>query len=277
MSSDKRGLGKSPSLLCKTKYPIMLVHGVGSRERKHSSCWGRIPKALENEGAEIFCSNQDAWGTIEENAGMVKESILAVLSKTGHKKVNVIALSKGGLEVRYMIHQLEMGDKIASLTTISTPHNGSKTMDYLYRSHKYILKLIDFIIDPLYRLLGDKNPDFYSTCHQFTTARSERFNHEILNSSKVIYQSYASIMKKPYSDMLLFIPHIIVKLFDGECDGIVSIDSAKWGVFKGVITGKGIRGISHSDLRDIRKMDLFGMNIRGIYIDIVNNLKQMGL
>ena len=266
----------SLNLSCKTKYPIVLLHGTGSRDREHISCWGRIPKALENQGAVVYFGNQDAWGTIEENAIVVKKNIDAVLSEADCGKVNIIALSKGGLEARYMIHKFDMGEKIASLTTISTPHYGSKTMDFLCNKQKYLMKLASVFVNRFYRWLGDKKPDFYRTCNQFTTAYSKQFNFEILDSDSTYYQSYASLMKKSHSDMLLFFPHLVVKWFDGDCDGIVSVNSAKWGEFKGVITGNGIRGISHSDLRDLRRRDGSGTDIVGVYIDIVRDLKERG-
>ena len=261
---------------CKTKYPIMLIHGTGTRDDGRLSCWGRIPTALESEGATVFFSNQDAWGTIEENAESVKERALAVLSESGSEKLNIIALSKGGLEARYMIHKFDMGDKVASLTTISTPHRGSKTIDFLYRKFSPIMRFVAIFANCISRWKGDRNPDFYSICKQFSTAYCEKFNRDVLDSDKVYYQSFASSMKKSYSDMLLFVPHAFVKFFDGECDGIVSVDSAKWGEFKGVITGGRVRGVSHSDLRDLRRMGPLGKKIIGEYIAIVSGLKEMG-
>jgi len=269
-------MDNTPLFSNKIKYPILLVHGTGSRDDKRMNCWGRIPKAMEKAGADVFYSNQDAWGTTQNNAEIVKKSALTVLSKTGSKKLNIIALSKGGLESRYMIHKLGMSDKVASLTTISTPHHGSKTMDFLCKRLPMLLKFIAVFMNFAYRLYGDENPDFYNTCRQFTTAYSKKFNIEIPNSSKVYYQSYASAMKKPHSDMLLFIPHLFVKKFDGECDGIVSVDSSKWGVFKGIITTERIRGISHSDLRDFRRRGPAGKFVVEAYINIVNDLKNMG-
>ena len=263
--------------LCKTKYPIILLHGTGSRDREDKSCWGRIPQALRDHDAIVYFGHQDAWGTIEENAAVIKESVNAALSATGCSKVNIIAISKGGLEARYMISKLDMEEKVASLTTISTPHYGSKTMDFFCYKLKYVMKLASFFINWLYRKLGDKKPDFFCLCRQLTTDYCKKFNNEILDSGYVYYQSYASLMKKSYSDMLLFFPHLVVKWFDGDGDGIVSINSAKWGEFKGVITGNGIRGISHSDLRDLRKKDGRGTDIVGVYVEIVRGLVEKKL
>jgi len=266
------------SFSCKTKYPLILLHGTGARDGGRRTCWGRISQALADAGAEIFYGHQDAWGTVENNAEMVKETTLAVLSKTGSEKVNIIAISKGGLEARYMISQLDMGDKVASLTTISTPHRGSRTMDFFCQRWRYrpLLKIAAVLINFLAKRRGDKNPDVYNTCHQFTTVYSERFNREVLDDKNVYYQSYASSMKKSYSDMLLFIQHVVVKKFDGESDGLVSVDSAKWGVFRGVITGKGIRGVSHADLRDLRRRGPAGKDVVDVDVGIVGELRGKG-
>ena len=37
-----------------TKYPILMLHGVGFRDLKWPLYWGRIPAALSAMGAELF-------------------------------------------------------------------------------------------------------------------------------------------------------------------------------------------------------------------------------
>ncbi len=267
---------KINSFICKTKYPIVLVHGIGFRTTVFLSYWGRIPKALKSKGAKVFCCNQDAWGTIEENAVVVKQTILNILSKTGYEKVNIIAHSKGGLDSRYMISALQMDEYIASLTTISSPHHGSKTMDFVCMFPKFLLKFIGLFVNSFFKLLGDKKPDFYNTCKEVTTKHCKEFNEKIINSDKVYYQSYASIMKNSFNDILLLFTHFIVKLFDGENDGLVSVDSAKWGTFRGVIKGTDKKGISHAEIIDLVRTDYYNINIRKIYVLIVNDLKKKG-
>ena len=93
---------------CKTKYPIMLVHGTGFRDRKHLNYWGRIPKALTEQGATVFYGQQDSWGSIEHNAGVLKDNLNKYIMETNIEKVNVIAHSKGGIEARYLISSLGM-------------------------------------------------------------------------------------------------------------------------------------------------------------------------
>ena len=68
---------------CATKYPILLIHGTGGRDRKYLCYWGRIPKALEERGAKIYYGGQDSWATIEENAKMLKANLLKALDNSG--------------------------------------------------------------------------------------------------------------------------------------------------------------------------------------------------
>jgi len=262
---------------CRTKYPIVLAHGVGSRDdRKFLKYWGRIPKALEENGAVIFYGNQDAWGTIEANAEILKKSVLNALDKTGSGKVNIIAHSKGGLDARYAISVLGMDKYTASLTTISTPHHGSKTIDFICKIPKFLMKSATFFVNSYFRILGDKRPDFFNSYPQFGTEFINCFNKVALDSDRVFYQSYASVMKNAFSDIFLSIPYMVIKYFDGDNDGIVSAASAKWGEFKGVIRGKGQRGVSHADMVDMRKISFKNFDVREVYTDIVKDLKNRG-
>lgn len=261
---------------CKTKYPIVLIHGTGFRDYKNLNYWGRIPKALKAEGADIYYGYQDCWGTIEHNANIIKNSVMNVMSKTGSRKVNLIAHSKGGLEARFMICELGMEQSIASLTTISTPHHGSKIMDIFYNFPTFLYKFIAFFVNLYFRMLGDKKPDFYTASRQLSTYYCEKFNVKFPNSKQIYYQSYTSVMNNSFSDILMFIPHFVVKLIEGDNDGLVTPNSARWGEYKGLICGNTKRGISHADIVDFRRMNYSQMDIRDVYIGIVENLKNNG-
>ena len=269
---------------CDTKYPIMMLHGLAFRDRKHSSYWRRIPEALKARGATIYYGWQDGWGTIEYNAGVLKENINNILAETGCEKMNLIAHSKGGLDARCMISSFEMGDKIASLTTISTPHRGCVTIDRLFRMPKWVFRVIAIFVNSLFRLLGDKKPDFYTASRQLGAEFMKGFNEHNPDVPGVYYQSYAGVMKKPSSDILLSLPYAIVSRVEGENDGLVTVSSAEWTNFKGVLRGTTLRGISHADEIDMRRRnftkkpsDSGVTDIREFYISVVSGLKQMGL
>ena len=268
---------------CKAKYPIVLIHGTGFRDRKYLNYWGRIPKVLENNGCSIFYAHQDSWATIENNALTIKNSIEKAIAESGSDKVNLIAHSKGGLEARYVISSLGMSDKITSLTTIATPHNGSKTMDLVCKLPKVLFKITSLFANLWFRILGDANPDFHSACGQFTTYFAEKFNCENPDAQEVYYQSYAAVMKNSFSDMFMVVPHFVVNIVEGENDGLVTSKSAKWTNFKGVLRGSTSRGISHADEVDIRRMKLsrkksseLVSDICDVYFNIVSELKHLG-
>lgn len=264
------------SEVCKTKYPLVLVHGVGFRDLKYINYWGRIPKELIRNGATVYYGNQEAWGTVEHNARDIRNKILNIVKETGCEKVNIIAHSKGGLDARYMISKLEMGNHVASLTMMSSPHRGCKFVDIGCKLPDKVYKAIGRFFDKRYKSLGDKNPDFYTASRQFSTYHSKKFNEDVKDVEQVYYQSYTSVVKNMFSDYIVTIPYILVKLTEGENDGLVSINSAKWGEFKGVFRNKRRRGISHGDMIDLRRDDYLEFDIIEKYVEIVSELKNKG-
>lgn len=235
------------------KYPVLLVHGMGFRDRKWFCYWGRVPKLLQSMGIEVFFGGQDSNGSLEDNASCVAKRIDEVLAKTGGKKVNIIAHSKGGLESRYIISTMGYGDRIASLTTISTPHHGSKTVDLLMKTPQWLVKAAAVPVDLWFRLLGDQKPRTYRAIRLFLTREAADFNRNNPDDSRVYYQSYAFVMKNPFSDITMVLPSFVVGLIEGENDGLLPPSAVQWGDFKGIYRGNGHRGISHADEVDLRR------------------------
>lgn len=263
------------SQVCATKYPILLVHGLGFRDWRYFNYWGRIPRELIKNGAKIYYGNQEACATVVTNAEMIRQKVLEIIEETGCEKVNIIAHSKGGLDARYAIAKLGIEDYVASLTTMGTPHHGSQVTDLANKlPDKLYRKVADFM-DRRFRAFGDKNPDFYTACHQFNSDYAEQFNEEIKDSEKVYYQSYASVMKNMFSFDILGATWLMLSRY-GKNDGLVTVESAKWGNFRGVYESKRIRGISHGDTIDLKREDYKGYDPREAYVEIVSELKEMG-
>ncbi len=267
---------RAHSAVCQTRYPIMMVHGVGFRDLKYVNYWGRIPRELTRNGAVIAYGNQEAWGTVEDNAQDLKEAVLWLMSETGSEKVNIIAHSKGGLDSRYMISQLDMGGCVASLTTINSPHRGSRVIDVVYGMPRSIYRRIAAVMDGYFRWLGDKRPNFLTASGQFTTTWCEHFNARALDDSRVYYQSYMSVMQNPFSDFILSVPFCIVKAAEGPNDGLVAPSAANWGQFKGTFKSGTFHGISHGDMIDLRRRDYRGFDVVEAYVKIVAELKKQG-
>lgn len=190
-------------------------------------------------------------------------------------KVHILAHSMGGLDSRYVVAKLQnpngvpYSQLVASVTTISTPHRGSAIADVAL---KLTPGIADPVIDTLAglwaRTFTDRDLADGSDVRAALTSISERnapgFNAEVKDAPGVYYQSWAGITS--HLD-----PHIDPKEIDacegkvesyknrhdqmtnlqliaaapivghgignaGEPnDGMVTVESAKWGEFKGCI------------------------------------------
>lgn len=262
---------------CATKYPLVLLHGIGFRDLRYFNYWGRIPLLLGKHGAKIYYGHQKAWGTIEENTAVIAQTIDHALEENNCDKVNIIAHSKGGLEARYLISSMGYGDRVASLTTINTPHYGSELITLLNKLPDSLYRLIADCINRPFILAGDNKPDCYSASKQLDPAFCQEFNEKNKDVPGVYYQSYGSVMKSCFSDSLLSIPYLLMcTCKGGQNDGLVDISSVQWGNFRGILKNKYRRGISHGDMIDLKREDIKGFDVLNIFYEIVAELKKNG-
>lgn len=272
---ELRNESRKESEVCKTKYPIVLVHGIFFRDWMFINYWGRIPKELERNGAEIFYGHQQSSNSVAKSGEELKENILKIIEETGCEKVNIIAHSKGGLDSRYAISALGLSKYVASLTTINTPHRGCKYVDFLLdKIPEPVKNFIAKKYNSIFIKLGDKNPDFLSGVIDLTASKCKEFNKNVLDAKGVLYQSVTSKMKNVFSASFpLNLGYLFAKKFDGENDGLVEVSSAKWGEFLGLLTGKS-KGISHGDVIDLTRQDIKGFDVCEFYVNIVKDLKE---
>lgn len=264
---------------CKTKYPLLMVHGVFFRDSRFFNYWGRVPKVLMRNGATIYYGEQQSAASVADAGKELAERIQKIVTETGCEKVNVIAHSKGGLDCRYAISSCGAAQYVASLTTINTPHNGCLFADYLL--DKLPKKMQDFVAgryNAALRKLGDANPDFISAVTDLKGSRSKSMNEEMPDQPGVYYSSYMSKMNRAESGQFpLNMVYHLVRRFDGENDGLVSVDSAKWGEQFTLVTVSGRRGISHGDMIDLNRENIPGFDIREFYVELIKELKAKGL
>lgn len=271
---DERGALK----LCKTKYPILLVHGVFFRDSDFFNYWGRIPETLEKNGAKIYYGKQQSAASVEESAGELAEKIQTIVNDTGCEKVNIIAHSKGGLDSRYALSCLGADKYTASLTTVNTPHRGCQFAEYLLNkvSESFRQGVADKYNKAL-KKLGDSNPDFLAAVNDLTVSSCHALNEKCPDSPQVFYQSIGSKMEKAGGGQFpLNLSSMFVKLFDGANDGLVSVESMKWGEKFVLLEPSGKRGISHGDVIDLNRENIKGFDVREFYVKAVQELKEKG-
>ena len=265
--------------VCETKYPILLVHGVFFRDTKFFNYWGRIPRELERNGATVFYGNQHSAASISDCAEELTERIKAIVKETDCGKVNIIAHSKGGLDSRYAIEKCGIAPYVASLTTINTPHRGCMFADYLLTKIPEDIKdSVANAYNKTLKRLGDSEPDFLAAVNDLRADSCEELNKELPTPKGIYCQSVGSTLYKAGGGKFpLNFSYILVKLFDGKNDGLVSESSFEWGERYTLLTNGKKRGISHGDMIDLNRENIEGFDVREFYVELVSELKEKGL
>jgi triacylglycerol lipase len=259
------------------KYPLVLVHGAGFRDRSFGiNYWGRIPRYLQERGVALYYGETDAWGTIETNGELLKRRIFEVLAETGAEKVNLLAHSKGGLECRYVISVSGMASRVAALVTMSTPHRGAKVMNVALKFPVWMYRFVSFFVNRWCEILGDGEPDFFTGSRQLSERYCSEFNRDCQDREEVYYRSYATKLRYFFGDLSYLLTWLLVRIFDGDNDGLCPVESAKWGDFRGVITTQGLFGISHGGILDLYRIRYKGVDIPELYANIVRELAEKG-
>jgi triacylglycerol lipase len=126
----------------------------------------------------------------------------------------------GGLDARYAISRLGLHGRVASLTTIGTPHRGTPLAD----SSAWLLG--DF--QALRRALAVVGVD---GVYDLTTKRMNDFNRLVVDSADVSYASVVGAVRPGRSVVhaMLTPGHAYLLRKSGVNDGIVPAQSQPWG------------------------------------------------
>lgn len=205
-----RPFGHEPA---RTRLPIVLAHGICGFDRV---VWGPlelryfrgIEQHLRKSGFDVLTTDVPPTGSIEDRAQNLARQIRAW--RPG--PVNVISHSMGGLDTRYMIAKLGMGDRVASLTMIGTPNRGTLLCDWLeyYGSAEYPA------VERLARFLGIDTQGFHdlSVGHMMRT-----FNPAVPDDPRVTYRSFAGAQKVRNYFAPLMITHALNRALEKTLAG----------------------------------------------------------
>ena len=276
---ERRFQERREQQLCKTRYPLLLVHGVFFRDSKYFNYWGRIPKELERNGAQIHYGNHGSAAAVADSAEELAARIREIVEQTGCEKVNVIAHSKGGLDCRYAMAHLGVAPYVASLTTINTPHRGCLFADYLLTKVPEDLKnKVAETYNKTLKRLGEPEADFLAAVNNLTAAYCTQFDEETPPPETVYCQSVGSLMANARGGRFpLNFSYHLVRWFDGSNDGLVSEASFEWGENYTLLAPTGKEGISHGDMIDLNRRDVDGFDVREFYVQLVHRLKEKDL
>jgi len=217
------------------KLPIVLAHGIArfdilsvilrkelrlpdDESADRFNYFKGIKTHLEAHGFEVSHPNQDFAGPVDLRAEQLRDRINE-LTGGGVGKVHIIAHSMGGLDARHMIIDKGMAERVASLTTIGTPHLGTVLARHMNTFGGMFLREI---LRPFVNV--DGFADLTTTACQEFNSRAE--DQEARNG--VFYQTYAS----SETEDAIFAPlrgawDFILKR-EGKNDGLVPFTSMQW-------------------------------------------------
>ena len=277
---EKEAITTDPALsdICRTKYPIVFVHGVFFRDSKIFNYWGRIPRTLKLHGATVYYGAHQSALTVKESGRELAYRIKLIVDRSGCEKVNIIAHSKGGLDCRYAISEFGLAPYVASLTTVNTPHRGCIfAQRLLYAIPERIKNSIAKVYNATLTALGDEELDFIAAVTDLTAEACEARNATLTMPEGIYVQSIGSVLSSPERGQFpLNLSYRYVKSFDGENDGLVGESSFAFGERYTLLRTDGKRGISHGDVIDLNRENIRGFDVRAFYTDLVKDLRERG-
>ena len=109
-----------------TRYPIILIHGYAGVDEYFGvlEYFYRVPDLLRARGYDVHVPSLSPIAWSEDRADQLSRYLDGVQEATGARRFNLIGHSQGGLDSRILISGLGEHERVASLTTIATPHQG---------------------------------------------------------------------------------------------------------------------------------------------------------
>jgi len=208
-------------LVPKLRAPIILTHGLLGFNHIRlcgltlANYFPGIPEFLQQAGNRVVVAGVSPTGGVAQRAKDLRKFIER---EVPHEAVHILAHSMGGLDARYMISKLGMADRVLTLTTLGTPHRGSSFADWAIRR-------LDRLVRPLFQLCGVPHQAF----HDLTTTRCKQFNDEVPDAPSVRYFSVGGHFPTASWAHPMCLSQQYVSQAEGPNDGVVSLDSARYG------------------------------------------------
>ncbi len=258
------------------RYPVVLCHGYGSIASifkptpLHEACM-----LLRSHGVLAFAPNVVPYAAIEDRAKDWIRHIQFIIDQTKAQKVNVIAHSMGGLDLRYAISELGLGDRVASLTTMATPHKGSSLAELGLNTPGRLRDLLGEVFNWLgTNMYTSMKSDVLAALNDLTRAHiTQNFNPVIKDHPKVHYFSWSAGVGKGTKESInsVLIPlNLYIYEQEGVNDGFVSTNSAIWGDHLGQL------GLSHTEQIHLNVMRSHKERWMDVWIESVKTINDAG-
>ncbi len=163
-----------------------------------------------------------ATACVADRARALRDAVEAL----GAERVNLVAHSMGGLDARWYVGRLGGHRRVASLTTIATPHHGTYVADWgglrVGRALAGWRRLADLGVD------ARAFPDL-------TRAACAIRNAALLDGPTVPTFSYGGARPWWAISVPLQMAFHVLQRVEGPNDGLVSVESARFGTYLGTL------------------------------------------
>ncbi|MBI4717536.1 MAG: hypothetical protein HY763_07010 [Planctomycetes bacterium] len=214
-------------------FPIILAHGIARFDALSDQLFRvddndaaddlhyfrNIRTHLQSHGFVVRHSHVEWARGVDIRAATLKREVERVLSDCGAEKVHIIAHSMGGLDSRHMLFNNRDTDfhrKVASLTTLGTPHHGSPVADALLDGVNLAIAALNLPIEGARDLTTEACAEFNRRAEDWERACGVRF------------RTYAGAQRLPEVFTPLKAAWLLIHAREGDNDGLVSVASARW-------------------------------------------------
>ncbi len=231
-----------------TRFPVLWVHGwTGFENIGPLTYFFGIRDHLEPLGFPMSVAVLDPYNSSEIRGAQLGEQIDEALAEWRARKLDLLGHSQGGIDSRYAISSLGHGEHVSALLTVATPHRGTYIMDLaLGLAPGGVEEALAFLLNLLGAVSADAQSDAKASFYSLSETYMEgEFNPASPDHPDVAYISYtgrtcAAIdfldpkkMCDDYVDPLILVGYNILKIARGPNDGLVTVESAKWGDYRG--------------------------------------------
>ena len=169
-------------------------------------------------------------GSIEARARALVDEITRFAFPDPAAPIHIVAHSMGGMDARFALHGNLSGlaARVASLSTIATPHRGSPVADFLVGPGGGGLR--DAVNAGLARAVEEFGVST-GALNDLTTAKAAQFNRDHPDIGTIPCHCYAGNKVELLSPLRLmheYIRHVGQTDADKDNDGLVSVASASW-------------------------------------------------
>jgi triacylglycerol lipase len=274
--------------LAYTRYPVVLMHGMAGDDAWLGvlDYFVGVEAALDERGYLAIAPGVDAFGPVEVRAAQWQAHLNDLEAAGVGRRFNLIAHSQGGLDGRYLAGALG-DDRVVSLITVSTPHRGTALAD----AAAGVIDLtplggwaLDAALDLLTQLTGLGDAALVDQIDDLSTANAEAFNATVPDPPGVYLASWAGKTcarldfgcRRDTDDEVasswFALTTVILGWVEGDNDGLVSVESATWADFRGVLPADHLDETGLSDPLATAPLDH-----RAFYADEAARLAAMGL